>query len=329
VLREIEGHGPTRAAAEGVVTLAVLAGSGALVGSLAARARRQRERYETLRAVQRALAEPTPLGRVAARLAAVLTRRLGVDAAGLVLDEGRIVVGADRLDPRSLTARVLARREPEFVTDAGTDARARRVVVVPLASDGETVGALAVERLGDVSREERDALVGFGAAVGVAVDNARLAPPVRRAVPDPAPLIAAAVELFRRTRTTHRLELHVEGALPRVDADADALDRVLKNLISNALKYSPPGSCVRVRARATDGVVAVDVEDEGPGIPAEERARVFEPYYRVRETAGLGPGTGLGLSVVKSLVEAHGGTVRADAAPGCGTRMTVMLPALP
>src|SRR5207247_3482291 len=60
VLREIEGHGPTRAAAEGIVTLAVLAGSGALVGSLAPRARRQRERYETPRAAQRAPAEPTP-----------------------------------------------------------------------------------------------------------------------------------------------------------------------------------------------------------------------------------------------------------------------------
>ena len=424
VLREIEGHGPTRAAAEGVVTLAVLALSGALVGSLATRARRQRERYETLRAVQRVLAEPAPLGRTAARLAAVLARRLGVDAAGLVLDEGRIVAGADVLDPRSLAARVLARREPVFVTDTGTDVRPRRVVVVPLTSAGQTVGALAVERLGDVSREERDALVGVGAAVGLALDNARLAarqrrfaedlehkvgeatarlaemdrlksgfvalashelrtpltalqgfsellatrpfapsevrrlaeimrgeierlgrivsdfldlarlerglaPALRRAVLDPGPLIAAAVELFRRTRTTHRLELHVEGALPRVDADADALDRVLKNLIGNALKYSPPGSCVRVRARATDGVIAVDVEDEGPGIPAEERARVFEPYYRVRETAALGPGTGLGLSVVRSLVEAHGGTVRADAAPGAGTRMTVILPALP
>jgi signal transduction histidine kinase len=401
VLREIEGHGPTRAAAEGVVTLAVLGVSGALVGSLAARARRQRERYETLRAVQRVLA-------------AVLARRLGVDAAGLVLDEGRIVAGADVLDPRSLAARVLARREPVFVTDAGTDLRPRRVMVVPLTSAGQAVGALAVERLGDVSREERDALVGVGGAVGLALDNARLAarqrrfaeelehkvgeatarlaemdrlksgfvalashelrtpltalqgfsellatrafapsevrrlaeimrgeierlgrivsdfldlarlerglaPAIRRAILDPAPLIAAAVELFRRTRTTHRLELHVEGALPHVDADADALDRVLKNLIGNALKYSPPGSCVRVRARAADG----------PGIPAEERARVFEPYYRVRETAALGPGTGLGLSVVRSLVEAHGGTVRADTAPGVGTRMTVILPALP
>ncbi len=424
VLREIEAHGPTRAAAEGIVTLAVLALSAALLGSLASHARRQRERYETLRAVQRTLAEPVPLERGAARLAALLCRRLRVDAAGLVLDEGRIVAGAERLAPDSLAAHVLARRQPEFVLDTRTHARARRAVAVPLTSGEETVGVLAVERLGDIAREERDALVGFGAAMGLALDNVRLAarqrrfadelehkiadattrlvemdrlksdfvalashelrtpltalqgfsellatrpfaggevrrlaeimrgeierlgrivsdfldlarlerglpPAIRRAVLDPAPLIADAVDLFRRTRTTHQLELHVDGALPCVDADADALDRVLKNLIGNALKYSPPGSCVRVRARAGDGVIAVEVEDEGPGIPAEERARVFEPYYRARGADTLGTGTGLGLSVVKSLVEAHGGTVRADATPGEGTRMTVMLPALP
>ena len=424
VLRDIEGHGAARAAVEGVVTLTVLALSGALVGGLAAGVRRQRQRYESLRAVQRALAEPAPLDRVASRLAAVLARRLRMDAAGLVLDDGRVVTGDEPLHPRSLAARTLARREPAFVIDAGTDSRARRVVVVPLTSGREMVGALAVERRGDVTREERAALVGFGAAIGLALDNARLlarqrrfadeleqrvseatarlaemdrlksgfvalashelrtpltalqgfaellairaftadevrrladimrgeierlgrivsdfldlsrlerglAPSIRRTVLDPAPVITGAVDLFRRTRTSHRLELHVEGALPCVDADADALDRVLKNLIGNALKYSPPGSCVRVRARAGDGVVAVDVDDEGPGIPADERARVFEPYYRVRDTAALGPGTGLGLSVVKSLVEAHGGTVCAEAAPGAGTRMTVRLPAVP
>ena len=424
VLREIEGHGATRAAVEGIVTLAVLVVSGAAVGSLAARARRQRERYDTLRAVQRVLADPAPLDRTATRLASMLTRRLRVDAAGLVLDDGRVIAGANHLDARSVAAYVLAHREPIFVIDAETGRRARRVVVVPLTSADDTVGALAVERLGDFSREERDALVGFGAALGLALDNARLAerqrrfadelelkvgqatarlaemdrlksdfvalashelrtpltalqgfsellatrpfapaevrrlaeimrgeierlgrivsdfldlarlerglaPSIHRAVLDPAPVISAAVELFRRTRTTHRLELHVDGALPRVDADADALDRVLKNLIGNALKYSPPGSCVRVRARAADGIMTVDVEDEGPGIPPEERARIFEPYYRVRGSAALGPGTGLGLSVVKSLIEAHGGTVHAGTTAGTGTRMTVMLPALP
>jgi two-component system sensor histidine kinase KdpD len=424
ILKEIEGHGPTRAAAEGSVTLGVLALAGALVGSLATRARRQRARYETLLAVQRVLAEPSPLGSIATRLAAVLGRRLEVEAAGLVLEAGRVVAGAGALDEHSPAARVLAGGEPAFLADTGTDARARRALVVPLTSTGELVGVLALERLGDVPREERDALVGFGAALGLALDNARLAarqrrfaeeleqkvgeatarlaemdrlksgfvalashelrtpltalqgfaellatrpfappevrrlaeimrgeverlgrivsdfldlarlerglePVIRRAVLDPAPLIAGAVDLFRRTRTTHRFELHLEDALPRVDGDADALDRVLKNLISNALKYSPPGSCVRVRARTCDGAVAVEVEDEGPGIPDAERARIFEPYYRVEGTAGLGPSTGLGLAVVKSIVEAHGGSVRAEAAPGCGTRMTLVLPALP
>jgi two-component system, OmpR family, sensor histidine kinase KdpD len=424
VLREIEGHGPTRAAAEGIVTLAVLTVSGAAVGSLAARARRQRERYDALRAVQRALADPATLELTATRLASIVTQRLRVEAAGLVLDDGRVVAGADYVHPRSPAAYVMAHREPMFVTDAGAGPRARRAVVVPLTSVDETVGVLAVERVGDFSREERDALVGFGAALGLALDNARLAArqrrfaeelelkvsqatarlaemdrlksdfvalashelrtpltalqgfsellatrpfapaevrrlaeimrgeierlgrivsdfldlarlerglalSIRRAVLDPAPVIVAAVELFRRTRSSHRVELHVDGALPHVDADADALDRVLKNLIGNALKYSPPGSCIRVRARAADGVVTVDVEDEGPGIPPEERALIFEPYYRTRGTAALGPGTGLGLSVVKSLVEAHGGTVHAEAGSTTGTRMTVMLPALP
>jgi two-component system sensor histidine kinase KdpD len=424
VLREIEAHGATRAAAEGSITLAMLALTAAVVGSLAAHAKRERERYETLRAVQRTLAEPMPLERGAARLAALLRRRLRVDAAGLVLDDGRIVAGADALTPESLAAQALAQRQSAFVFDTATDVRARRAAAVPLTSGDETVGVLAVERLGDIAREERDALLGFAAAMGLALDNARLAarqrrfadelehkvaeatarlvemdrlksdfvalashelrtpltalqgftellatrpfaaaevrrlaevmrgeierlgrivsdfldlarlerglePTIRRAVLDPAPLIVGAVDLFRRTRTTHQLELHLDGVLPHVDADADALDRVLKNLIGNALKYSPPGSCVRIRARGGAGVVALEVEDEGPGIPAEERARVFEPYYRARGADTLGPGTGLGLSVVKSLVEAHGGTVRADATPGAGTRMTVMLPALP
>jgi signal transduction histidine kinase len=423
VLREIEGRGATAAVVDGAVTFAVLALAGALVGSLASRARRQRERYDTLLALQRAVAEPTALPLLATRLAALLGRRLGADAAGLVLDDGRVVAGAGGMHPDSLAARGLARAEPVFVPDAGTDSRARRVLVVPLTSGSDTVGALALERMGDVPPEERDALAAFGAAAGLVLDNARLAarqrrfaeelerkvaeatarlaemdrlksdfvalashelrtpltalqgfsellatrpfsptevrrlaaimraeterlgrmvgdfldlarmerglaPVLRRVVLDPAPVIAAAVDVFRRTRTTHRLELHVDGALPHVDADADALDRVLKNLIANALKYSPPGSCIRVRARAAAGAVALEIEDEGPGIAPEDRARVFEPYFRAEGAVRLGPGIGLGLAVVKSLVEAHGGSIHAGAAHGHGTRMTVTLPAV-
>jgi signal transduction histidine kinase len=115
-----------------------------------------------------------------------------------------------------------------------------------------------------------------------------------------------------------------------VDADPDALERILTNLISNALKYSPPGRTVRVGARPAPDGAAVDfeVEDEGAGIPAEALARIFEPYYRVPEAAGTARGTGIGLAVVKSLVEAHGGRIRIDSAPARGTRVAFSLPAV-
>jgi two-component system, OmpR family, sensor histidine kinase KdpD len=425
VLRHIETAGVTRAVIDGLVTVALVLLAGPLTGAWAARARRRRQRYEALLAAQRAVAEATSLPTAAARLRAALQFRLGVDALGLVLTEGAapVVCGADRLHPASIAAEVVRTGEPVFVPDAGVARRARRVLVVPLRAGGTTVGALALERHGDIGREERDGLGGLAAALGLALDNARLAARQRRfadelerkigeatarlaemdrlkselvalashelrtpltaiqgfsellatrpfaaaevrrvadimraeaerlgrivadfldvarlerGLPlalrcttlDPAPVIADAVEVFRRTRTSHRLELHLDGALPRIEADADALDRVLKNLISNALKYSPAGTCVRVRARPERGAVAVDVEDEGPGVAAADLDRIFEPYYRAPSTARLERGTGLGLAVVKSLVEAHGGTIRAEPAAGHGTRMTFVIPAV-
>ena len=141
--------------------------------------------------------------------------------------------------------------------------------------------------------------------------------------------IEATVDLFRHGTATHPIATECEPALPHVVADPDALERVLTNLISNAIKYSPTGSVVRVSARALDGAVAIDVADAGRGIPAEALSRIFEPYYRVPDAAGVAHGTGIGLAVVKALVEAHGGAVRVDSAPALGTRVTVVLPSSP
>ena len=141
------------------------------------------------------------------------------------------------------------------------------------------------------------------------------------------PTIEATVDLFRQWTATHLITTECEPSLPVVDADPDALERVLTNLISNAIKYSPAGSAVRVGARALAGAVAIEVADAGRGIPAEVVHRVFEPYYRVPDAAGAAHGTGIGLAVVKALVEAHGGTVRVDSTPTIGTRVTVVLPA--
>jgi signal transduction histidine kinase len=142
------------------------------------------------------------------------------------------------------------------------------------------------------------------------------------------PAVVATVDLFSQGAATHPIAVACEPTLPRVDADPDAFERVLTNLISNAIKYSPPGSVVRVAARALAGAVAIDVADSGRGIPADALGRIFEPYYRVPDAAGGARGTGIGLAVVKALVEAHGGAVSVESAPMLGTRVTVVLPAL-
>jgi signal transduction histidine kinase len=175
----------------------------------------------------------------------------------------------------------------------------------------------------------------LGRIVNDFLDLARLerglAPPLRRSRVDAGPLLADAVEMLQRARPTHRFEIDCAGPLPALDADPDALDRVLKNLMTNAVKYSPAGGRVRVAARALAEPPAVEivVEDEGPGIAEADRARIFEPYYRTAAGARVAGGTGLGLAVVKSLVDAHGGRIQVDGVTPHGTRMTLTFPALP
>jgi two-component system, OmpR family, sensor histidine kinase KdpD len=184
-----------------------------------------------------------------------------------------------------------------------------------------------VTRLAEVMRREARRL---GRIVSDLLDLSRiergLEPALCRIPLKLEPAIEATVDIFRQGTATHLITAECEPSLPVVDADPDALERVLTNLISNSIKYSPTGSAIHIGARALDSAVAIEVADEGRGIPAEALSRVFEPYYRVPDAAGVARGTGIGLAVVKALVEAHGGTVRVDSAPALGTRVTVMLP---
>jgi CHASE2 domain-containing sensor protein/signal transduction histidine kinase len=109
--------------------------------------------------------------------------------------------------------------------------------------------------------------------------------------------------------------------------NGELLERALCNLLDNAVKYGPAGSAVSVAVRVAEGRVAVSVSDSGPGVPAEERTRVFEPYFRsaVRELAAL-RGAGLGLRFVHTVAARHGGSVRIDEAPGGGCRVILVLP---
>jgi two-component system sensor histidine kinase KdpD len=425
VLPALERAGPTPAVLEGLLTLALLLGAGVLSATLASGARRQRARYETLTAVQRALEGDAPLDLALARLRACLQARLDATVGLVVRDGARLALaGAATVVRGSAAARVLAGGAPLFVPDLDPRRARRRCFVAPLG--GGVAGALAVERAGDITADERRSLLALAVHVGLALENARLAarqrrfadelaekvsaatrqvvemdrmksefvaiashelrtpltalqgfsellamrrfapseiarlgaimgaeaerlgrivndfldlarlerglaPPLRRARVDAGALVADAVEVLQRARPTHQLEVDCAADLPPLDADRDALDRVVKNLVSNAVKYSPPGGRVRVAARAREAPPAVEiiVEDEGPGIAEADLPRIFEPYYRTAAGGRTAAGAGLGLAVVKSLVDAHGGTIQADNVTPHGTRMTLIFPALP
>ena len=110
--------------------------------------------------------------------------------------------------------------------------------------------------------------------------------------------------------------------------DASKLHDALRNLVANAITYSPEHTTIRIEASRAERHVAIAVSDQGPGVPEQDRLRVFERFYRVDKSRARDPGgTGLGLAIVKHLVELHGGDVRADDSPEGGARFTITLPA--
>ena len=134
--------------------------------------------------------------------------------------------------------------------------------------------------------------------------------------------IDGVAELFRHVGS--RLVIECEPELPAVDVDADALDRILKNLITNALKYSPTAFPVHVVAgHDVSGGVRFSVRDRGAGISPEALPHVFEPY---RQAHGDRGGTGLGLAIVRGVAQAHDGRVTVESQEGKGSRFTVLLP---
>jgi two-component system sensor histidine kinase KdpD len=122
-----------------------------------------------------------------------------------------------------------------------------------------------------------------------------------------------------------QFEIEIDSELPSVLVDATQLERALVNLFENASRFSGQGS-VKVSATAADGAVTVRISDSGPGIPEEDRERVFEPFYRGSAGHGNHAGSGLGLAIVRGFVEANGGRVWAEC-PDEGTTFVVRLPA--
>ncbi len=125
-------------------------------------------------------------------------------------------------------------------------------------------------------------------------------------------LLSRAIDRIEQIAPDRPIHLVIEDSLPLLRFDYVQIDRVVANLLDNAIKYSPSGTPIEVRARTEADRVSISVRDAGSGIPREERRRVFEPFYRSERRQAEAGGSGLGLAISRGIIEAHGGHIRVD-----------------
>jgi two-component system sensor histidine kinase KdpD len=147
----------------------------------------------------------------------------------------------------------------------------------------------------------------------------------RRVPTDVQEVTEAVLARMRNQLDRVRVELQIPEELPEIAADPMQLDQVLTNLVENAARHSPPSGAVRIHIAREGEAVRVRVSDEGPGIPLAQRELVFEPFYRGREEPER-PGSGLGLSIARAVVTAHGGRIWVEETAGGGTALVLDLP---
>ena len=144
-------------------------------------------------------------------------------------------------------------------------------------------------------------------------------------------IITAALKRAEPRTRGHQIEVWIEDELPSVKVDEQSIAEVIYTLVDNAAKYSPEASPIRVRAIPESGDVLISVEDEGPGIRADMRERVFEKFFRAMRDGDVGdrnsPGTGMGLAIARGIIQAHGGRIWIENTAGhSGAKFVVALP---
>lgn len=235
----------------------------------------------------------------------------------------------------SQRARTLARRQLEFVSSVSHEFRTPLAVIYS-----------AGENLSDGLVDDREKIAGYGSLIKR--EGRKLSGMVEQILEfagagsgrrryefrptDPGRIVAEAIEECRPFIEEHGFSVEQEIAddLPTFSGDEQALTQAVRNLVSNSVKYGGEERWLRVAAKNGGGTVRIEVEDRGRGIAAGDRKRIFEPFYRagsvVEEQIS---GNGLGLSLVKQIVDAHNGRIEIESETGKGTKFTIHLPVEP
>jgi two-component system, OmpR family, sensor histidine kinase SenX3 len=232
----------------------------------------------------------------------------------------------------SLRTERLARQKMQFVAGVSHEFRSPVSAIAMLSrnqADGLVAGADKVKQYGELIHQQSRRLNEMvEQTLQYAGIHSGLRRPARDAV-DLAGLIREAVEARREQLAGFEIEITVSPDLPRVTGDAKLLATALDNLLSNAQKYAAAARWIRVSAVycAPDKEARISVEDRGTGIELADQAEIFEPFCRGRSAIEAQiPGSGLGLSLVRSAAEAHHGSVSLESQPGRGSTFTLHLP---
>jgi len=235
-----------------------------------------------------------------------------------------IAIGLERARAQDLAHQVEAARRSEQLRATLIDAMAHefktpltsiRAATTSLLSSPDQPTASRKELL-EVADEEAQHLQ---ALIDDAVEMARLESnhiQVRRELTDPRKLVEEVVSSLHTQIDNRPVQVQSDGAVPQLALDRKLLKLALKQLLDNALKYSPPRSPIAVRVFNGSGAINFEITDHGPGIPEQERGRVFERFYRSPSVKSQVPGFGLGLAIASNIVQAHHGELTVTSRPG-------------
>ncbi|HET7216054.1 MAG TPA: ATP-binding protein [Terriglobia bacterium] len=245
-----------------------------------------------------------------------------------------VAIGLEKVRVQEAASQAEAARRSEELKSTLLDAIAHEFKT-PLTSIKAAAGALLLNaensteqqrELATIVNEEADRMTWL---VTEAIQMARIEAgeiQLNRTPTSLPKLLSKALGRLRLLAEERKLDVDTDPNLPMIEADAELLELAIRQVIDNALKYSPPASAIRIRLSPGENGIILSIRDEGPGIPAEDQARVFDKFFRGTNTRSKLAGTGMGLAVARQIVRAHEGDIQLAASGEKGSEFIISLP---